>query len=144
MNVVDGAPVAVEPVGFPDAGAGMIRTSIQDFMRFIATCANGGSAHHTRILQADTMSQMIEMKTPASLPEWLTGQGLGWMASKLEGVPTPEHFGGDPGVFTAVYAEPATRSGVAVFTNTSATAASKAAVKAIASRLLLVHREPFS
>ena len=143
-DVVDGAPLPLEPVGFPDAGAGMLRTSIEDFMRFIAACANGGSAHHTRILQADTLSQMFEMKAPPLLPEWLTGQGLGWMESKLDGEPMPEHFGGDPGVFTAVYAAPATRSGVAVFTNTSATAASKAAVKAIASRLLLRDREPFA
>ncbi|KPH66848.1 hypothetical protein [Novosphingobium sp. ST904] len=46
------------------------------------------------------------------------------------------HWGGDPGVFTAVYLDPASTTGVAIFTNGSATPASKTAIKAIAERLL--------
>jgi CubicO group peptidase (beta-lactamase class C family) len=76
------------------------------------------------------------MQKPAGLPDWLTGQGLGWMASRLNGTVTPNHWGGDPGVFTAVYIAPQMRTGVALFANATATTESKTAMKNIASRLL--------
>ena len=82
------------------------------------------------------MAQMLDMRAPTGLPAWLTGQGLGWMASPLDGATRPNHWGGDDGVFTAVYLDPSKRRGVGVFTNMTATAESKAAVKAIAGRLL--------
>lgn len=82
------------------------------------------------------MAQMLEMKTPPQLPEWLTGQGLGWMGSTLDDAEKPNHWGGDPGVFTAVYLDPANRAGVAIFTNATASAERRSAVKNIASRVL--------
>ncbi|HEY0178889.1 MAG TPA: serine hydrolase domain-containing protein [Dokdonella sp.] len=134
-DVVDGAPTATEPVGFPDWPAGMLRASMADFMRFVAASANGGAASGVRLLRADTLAQMLDMRTPAGLPGWLTGQGLGWMASTLGGRATPNHWGGDPGVFTAVYLRPEVRTGVALFSNLTASDDGKAAIKAIAMRL---------
>lgn len=135
-DVVDGALVPVEPVGFPDWPSGMLRSSVSDFTRFVAASANGGVAGGTRVIGEKTLAQMLHMETPAGLPDWLTGQGLGWASSRLNGCECPNHWGGDPGVFTAVYLDPERRSGVAVFTNVTATAESKAAVKGIAARLL--------
>lgn len=135
-DLVDGALVAVEPVGFPDWPAGMMRSSIGDFMKFVAASANAGQAGGTRVLGAAAMAQMLEMRTPAGLPAWLSGQGLGWMESMLGGLARPNHWGGDPGVFTAVYLAPATRSGVAIFTNVSVSAENRTAIKNIAARLL--------
>jgi CubicO group peptidase (beta-lactamase class C family) len=135
-DMVDGVLTAVKPVGFPDWPAGMLRSSIADFIRFVAASANGGSALGARILKTQTMAQMLDMQKPARLPDWLTGQGLGWMASRLNGTVTPNHWGGDPGVFTAVYIAPQTRTGVALFANATATTESKTAMKNIASRLL--------
>lgn len=77
----------------------------------------------------------MEMKTPAGPPAWLSGQGLGWMESPLAGQARPNHWGGDPGVFTAVYLATATRSGVAIFTNVGASTDTRTAVKNIAHRL---------
>jgi len=54
----------------------------------------------------------------------------------LDGITRPEHWGGDPGVFTAVYMNPEKRSAAVVFTNASVTPESKAVIKNIASRLL--------
>jgi CubicO group peptidase (beta-lactamase class C family) len=135
-DLVDGALVAVEPVGFPDWPVGMLRSSIGDFMKFVAASANGGTAGGIEVLGSASMAQMLDMQTPPGLPAWLSGQGLGWMASTLDGQSRPNHWGGDPGVFTAVYLAPSIRSGVAIFTNVSASAENKTAVKNIASRLL--------
>src|SRR5471032_634225 len=135
-DLVDGALVAVKPVGFPDWPSGMLRSSISDFMKFIAASANGGKSGGIGVLGGDAMAQMLDMQTPAGLPTWLNGQGLGWMASTLGGQTRPNHWGGDPGVFTAAYLAPATRSGVAIFTNVSVSAENRIAVKNIASRLL--------
>ncbi len=135
-DVVNGVRTAIPPEGFPDYPSGMLRASIADFTRFVAACANGGRAGGTRLLEAASMAQMLTMQKPAGLPDWLTGQGLGWAASRLDGADRPNHWGGDPGVFTAVYLDPASRSGVAIFTNLTATDKSKTAVKAIAARVL--------
>lgn len=134
-DLVDGALVAVQPVGFPDWPVGMLRSSISDFMKFIAAAANAGHSGGVSVLGASAMAQMVAMQAPAGLPAWLSGQGLGWMESSLGGRAMPNHWGGDPGVFAAAYLDPATRSGVAVFTNVSASAENKVAVKNIANRL---------
>jgi CubicO group peptidase (beta-lactamase class C family) len=134
-DLVDGALVATKPVGFPDWPVGMLRSSISDFMKFIAASANDGRSGGVDVLGASAMAQMLDMQKPAGLPGWLSAQGLGWMESPLDGHALPNHWGGDPGVFTAVYLNPETRSGVAIFTNGSASTESRSAVKNIAKRL---------
>lgn len=138
-DLVDGVLTPVSPVGFPDWPVGMLRSSVADFTLFVAASANGGVAQGVQIIDAQALAQMLAMQTSPGLPDWLTGQGLGWVAAKLDGVERPNHWGGDPGVFTAVYIDPTSRSGVAIFTNVTASAASKAAVKSIASRLFSSH-----
>ncbi len=139
-DVADGKLIATQPVGFPDWSAGMLRSSVGDLAKFVAACANGGVASGNRILPAAAQAEMFTSRTSAQLPDWLTGQALGWMASNLDGAPglNPifNHWGGDPGVFTAVYAEPGTRTGVVIFTNVTASSASKAAIKSIAAKIL--------
>ena len=135
----DGKLVAVAPMSFPDWPAGMLRASISDFTRFIAACGNGGEAMGARLLRPETVSDMLAMKTPAGLPTWLSGQGLCWQEAPLAGSRLPNHWGGDPGVFTAAYLAPRSRGGVAIFTNATATAARRDAVKSIAAFLLERH-----
>jgi len=134
-DLVDGVLTPVEPVGHPDWPGGMLRSSVADITRFVAASANRGWARGTRIVSERTMAQMLDMRTPPALPDWLTGQGLGWMESKLGDGVKVNHWGGDPGVFTAAFLDPASRSGVAILTNVTATAESKAAVRRIAARL---------
>ncbi|CAN5901935.1 serine hydrolase domain-containing protein [soil metagenome] len=134
-DLAEGTLTPAEPVGFPDWPTGMLRSSIRDFTKVVAASANGGKAGGVQIVGAASMAQMLDMQTPAGLPAWLSGQGLGWMAATLEGQAKPNHWGGDPGVFTAVYLDPANRSGVAIFSNLTASTASKNAIKHIASRL---------
>ena len=106
-ELTEGVPMAVAPVGFADWPAGMMRASVEDLGRFVAAAANGGGP----LLTGARQSQMLQMAQPPGLPDWLTGQGLGWQASNLDGVSRPNHWGGDPGVFTAVYLDPPSRRG---------------------------------
>lgn len=126
----------IAPVGFPDWSAGMLRASISSFMPFVAASANRGRVGRTRMVGDAAMTQMLDMRVPAGLPSWLTGQGLGWMASADGGVSHINHWGGDPGVFTAAYLDPGSTTGIAIFANVSASDASKTAIKAIARYLL--------
>lgn len=135
-DLVDGVLTPVEPVGFPDWPAGMIRSSISDLTLLVAAAANRGMVRNTRLLSAAGMARMLEMQRPAGLPAWLTGQGLGWQQSLLDGVPRINHWGGDPGVFTMAYLDPARRTGIALLSNISVTPASRDALKIIAARAL--------
>jgi CubicO group peptidase (beta-lactamase class C family) len=132
----DSGLVPIAPVGFPDWPAGMLRVSISSFMPFVAASANRAIEGRVRMLGGAPMAQMLDMRILPGLPSWLTGQGLGWMESADGGMPHINHWGGDPGVFTAAYLDPASTTGIAIFANVSATDASKTAIKAIARYLL--------
>ena len=135
-DVTDEGPIPTAPVGFPDWATGMLRTSISSFMPFVAAAANGGASDRARMLGKASMSQMLDMATPRGLPPWLTGQGLGWAESADGSTRHINHWGGDPGVFTAAYLDPASRTGIAIFSNATASNASKTAIKTIARHLL--------
>lgn len=137
-DVADERPIPTAPVGFPDWATGMLRASISSFMPFVAAAANGGASDRARMLGKASMSQMLEMATPRGLPSWLTGQGLGWAESADGSTRHINHWGGDPGVFTAAYLDPASTTGIAIFSNVTASDASKTAIKTIARHLLNV------
>ncbi|MCW6533255.1 serine hydrolase domain-containing protein [Sphingomonas lycopersici] len=131
-DVVDGKVAATDPVGFPDWPAGMIRASIGDLTRLVAIVANRGIAAGQRIVSAPAVAAMLDMQRPAGLPAWLSGQGLAWQQSPLGDRPLANHWGGDPGVFTMAYVDPARRTGIALLSNLSATEESRRAMKTIA------------
>jgi CubicO group peptidase (beta-lactamase class C family) len=135
-DIGDSGLLPIAPVGFPDWPAGMLRASISSFMPFVAASANRAIAGQIRMLGEAPMARMLDMRVLPGLPSWLTGQGLGWMESADGGTPHINHWGGDPGVFTAAYLDPASTTGIAIFANVSATDASKTAIKAIARYLL--------
>jgi CubicO group peptidase (beta-lactamase class C family) len=135
-DLVDDALRPVQPVGFPDWPAGMIRASVSDLTLLVAAAANGGAARRERLLSPASNAEMLSMRQPAGLANWLTGQGLGWQQSLLDGVPRINHWGGDPGVFTMAYLEPDRRAGVVLLSNLSGTPQSRDALKAIAVQAL--------
>lgn len=117
--VINNQLIAVKPVGFADWPAGMIRSSVADISAFAAASANKGASVKSRILSSTSSIEMLKLDTLAGLPNWLTTQGLGWASSKLGGKSLPNHWGGDPGVFTAVYLDPEHKSAVTILMNTS-------------------------
>ena len=134
-DVTDAGLVPAPPVGSPDWGGSMLRASMRGFMPYVAASANGGAGDRARMLGPAGEAAMLSMTRPAGLPDWLDGQGLGWQAANLGGVVRPNHWGGDPGVFTAAYLDPAARAGVAIFMNTTAIDKAKTMLKAVAERL---------
>lgn len=137
----DGRVVPVDPVGFPDWAAGMMRSSIADLTRLVAVVANGGVVGKQRIIGAKASAAMLAMTRPPGLPAWLTGQGLAWQQAPLAGVPVANHWGGDPGVFTMAYVDPVRRIGVVLLSNLSATQDSRQALKAIAAEAMAMAGE---
>lgn len=135
-QAADTGYLRLAPVGSPDWPGSMLRSSIADLTRYVAASANGGAAGDARMLRTQSMAQLLQMRQPAQLPSWLTGQGLGWMEARLGDRTLANHWGGDPGVFTAAYLDPDTRCGVAILCNVTSGDASKAAIKNIALRLL--------
>lgn len=135
-DLVDQAVEPVPPVGFPDWSAGMMRASIRDLTQFVAMAANGGVAGDVRVLSSAHAAEMLMMQTPEGLSPWLSGQGLAWQQSSLGGVPRANHWGGDPGVFTMAYLDPARRKGVVLLSNLSATRESREALKSITARII--------
>ena len=135
-DLVDGAVTAIQPVGFPDWPAGMVRASIHDLTTLVAAAANGGAAKGQRLMSVGSAAAMLAMRQPPGLPDWLTGQGLAWQQSPLGGVPRINHWGGDPGVFTMAYLDPKRRSAAVLLSNLSASAESRTAMTAIAARAL--------
>ncbi|SDZ20609.1 CubicO group peptidase, beta-lactamase class C family [Lysobacter sp. yr284] len=132
----DNAYLRLSPIGSPDWPGSMLRSSIADLTRYVAAAANGGATADARMLRTQSMAELLLMRQPAQLPAWLSGQGLGWMQARLGDRTLANHWGGDPGVFTAAYLDPNTRCGVAILCNVTATDASKAAIKNITLRLL--------
>jgi CubicO group peptidase (beta-lactamase class C family) len=135
-ELVDGTPRPVAPVGFPDWPAGMIRASIHDLTLLVSATANAGKTQETRLLNAANTAEMLAMHRPAGLPGWLTGQGLAWQQSMLDGSPRANHWGGDPGVFTMAYVDPDRRAAVVILSNLSDTQQSRSALKVIAAHAL--------
>ena len=133
---VDDAAKPVEPVGFPDWSAGMIRASVNNLALLIGAVANGGAANGTRLLGGANNAEMVTMRKPTGLAEWLTGQGLAWQQSLLGGTPRINHWGGDPGVFTMAYLDPDRRIGAVILSNLSITPQSRDALRTIAARAL--------
>jgi CubicO group peptidase (beta-lactamase class C family) len=135
-DLVDNHLKPVPPYGLPDWPAGAIRSSAFDFIKLIATVANGGSAHGVRVLSESGIAEMLTITLPKGLPGWTQGQGLGWEASRLGSKIYPEHWGGSTGIFTAAYLDPARRSGCLILANATATPEGKNAIRAIAEHIL--------
>ncbi len=119
-----GEYVAMPHYSYASISDGALRTSIVEYAIFLQAMMNGGiGANGTRILEADTVAEMI---TP-QIPELSSSQGLGWNTcltgwidpERCENGGMPGHTGGDPGVFAVAFYVPAEQSGAILFANGS-------------------------
>jgi CubicO group peptidase (beta-lactamase class C family) len=95
--------------GYSDYPSGQLRTSVDQLGRFLAAYINGGEYQGARILETATVNMMLTLQIPAVN----TFQGLVWRKMGTAW----GHGGGDLGVNTTMYFEPAMDRGVVVFTN---------------------------
>ena len=134
----NGGYVKEPAVGFSGWAAGMLRCSIDDYTRFLAASANGGTAGDFKMVSDKSMQKILATPALEEIPTWLTGQGLGWMFSSIDGESYPSHYGGDPGVFTATYFDPENRSGAIIMMNVYADGPRRELVKDITRRLFAI------
>jgi CubicO group peptidase (beta-lactamase class C family) len=99
--------------GYPDYPDGELRTSVSQLGRFLAAYMNGGSYQGVRILKSVTVAEMLR---PQIFP-LAKGQGLIWYHDKIGSLKVVGHNGGDSGVSTFMFFDPASGAGAIVLTN---------------------------
>ncbi len=110
---------------FPDYPDGGLRTSVDDLSRFLRAVIGGGMLEGRRILRPESVAEMLRVQYPAvsgARRQALTWSGLNaadYPASVgLADVPgVLGHAGGERGVFTLMFFDPATGAGGIVFVN---------------------------
>jgi CubicO group peptidase (beta-lactamase class C family) len=102
-DVTDGAAKALPPTGYPDWPAGLLRTSANDFARFLAIYTSGGTLSGHVFLKPETLAAMLtSQQLPTKLGDGTIGQGLIWQVRTLGDLHIASHAGGDPGASTVV------------------------------------------
>jgi len=109
--------------GYPTWPDGQLRASVLDTARILALLMNDGRVGETQLLRSETVAEMLRPQVPGT-PD---GQGLfvQWKRG-LAG-----HMGGDDGVRTFVFFDPATRVGAVVLVNQDGPRATAAAAEAV-------------
>jgi CubicO group peptidase (beta-lactamase class C family) len=82
--------------GYPDYPDGQLRTGAEQLATFLAMFHNGGEVQGTRIVSAESVSQM----NTAHFPDLDSSQGLSWYWWNINGDSFTGHNGGDVGTST--------------------------------------------
>ncbi len=120
--------------GYPDYPDGQLRASVADLARFLAAWASGGLLDGMRILDAATVAEALTIQFPAVDAT----QGLSWYTDTIGGRAVIGHNGGDYGVTTDMFFDPATGHGVIVLLNTDDTGARVRAMQRIEEMLFTI------
>jgi len=100
-DVEAGAPKALPPTGYPDWPAGLLRTSANDFARFLAIYTSGGAVGGHAFLKPETLATLLTPQPlPTKLGDGAIRQGLIWQLRTLGDLSIASHSGGDPGAST--------------------------------------------
>ena len=99
--------------GYPDIPNGALRTTAEQLAKFLLMFVGDGTYGGTQLLAAATVEQM---RTP-QVPDLDPTQGLIWYSRRVGRREMLGHNGGDDGVSTDMFYEPATGIGVIVLTN---------------------------
>jgi CubicO group peptidase (beta-lactamase class C family) len=101
--------------GYPTYPDGSLKTSINEFSRFLFLFMNEGkSIEGKTVMQPHTVKQMLAVQTFPGLPQGMS-VGLGWHFED----DAYNHDGRDPGISTVVYFKPKTKQGIIFFANGS-------------------------
>jgi hypothetical protein len=108
--------------------------------RYVAALLGGGANEHDRVIEAETLSLMMEPHY--RLDERLPAMGLAFLLDDLNGHLIAGHDGGWPGFISSMLLCPEEELGIVAFTNASSLAAQEASQDLI--RHLLDVPEPAS
>jgi CubicO group peptidase (beta-lactamase class C family) len=113
----DGAPKALRPVGYPDWPAGLLRTSANDFARFLAVHTADGALGGRVYLKPETLAAMMTVQPGSPSAGDGQQQGLVWRLQSFGPVRVALHAGGDPGASALVTVVPSQKIALLVFAN---------------------------
>lgn len=131
------AAKALPPTGYPDWPAGLLRTSANDFARFLAIYTRDGTVGGHTFLKPETLGAMLTPQPlPAKLGDGSIGQGLIWQLRTLGGMHLASHSGGDPGASTVVAIDLDRKLAVLAFANAAGNADFRPFQKEVVQRLL--------
>lgn len=99
--------------GYPDYPDGALRTTAPQIARHLGMMMNGGVWNGTRVLERDTVREMLR----SQIPDTTYGQGLLWYRTRSRGRALIGHNGGDSGVATVAFYDPYDEVGVVVLAN---------------------------
>jgi CubicO group peptidase (beta-lactamase class C family) len=99
--------------GYPDYPDGALRTTAPQLARHLAMVMGKGSWQGHRLLSEATVREMLREEIPDLEP----GQGLIWWAFQRDGRTLVGHDGGDDGVATVCFFDPADDVGVIALAN---------------------------
>lgn len=99
--------------GYPDIPNGALRTSAPELAKLMLMVIGDGTYDGVHVLEPATVAELRRRQVPALAPE----QALGWYWKRIAGRDLLGHDGGDDGVSTAMFYEPATGVGAIVLTN---------------------------
>jgi CubicO group peptidase (beta-lactamase class C family) len=99
--------------GYPDYPDGALRTSARQLGHHLGMVMNDGEWRGVRVLSEDSVRELRR----SQIPDIVSGQGLIWYRFHLHGRRLLGHNGGDIGVATVAFFEPATGIGVVVLAN---------------------------
>ena len=128
---------ALPPIGYPDWPAGLLRSSANDFARFLAIFSNGGRVDGQRYLQEATL-QLFFAPQEASLPpaDLAARQALAWVLRDVDGTALAAMSGNDPGAASIICVDRASKTAVLAFANVSADKELRTFQKEVVRRLL--------
>jgi len=113
----NGNYVPYDQYGFADYPNGQLRSTILDLGNFMLAYLNGGTLGFNTILSPNTVNDMLSFQVPLLD----TTQGLNWYREKLYYSAGEAmlwgHSGGEKGVNTHLYLDPANDIGICVLTN---------------------------
>jgi len=127
-----GAYVAAGYYAYPDYPDGQLRTSASQLARFLMAFSQYGQLGGVQILERSTIDEMRRQQ-PSSQ------EGLSWEYATIAGHAVMGHNGGDIGVSTGMWFDPATSAGIVVLTNGDVpTSTDYQALSEIQDRLLML------
>jgi CubicO group peptidase (beta-lactamase class C family) len=102
-------------------GAGSVFSSVEDMCRYATALLGGGANEHGKVLEAETLSLMMEPHY--RLDERLPAMGLSFLLDDLDGHRIAGHDGGWPGFVSSMVLCPEEGLAIVVFVNASSLAA---------------------
>jgi CubicO group peptidase (beta-lactamase class C family) len=103
---------------FPNYPDGLVRTSVEELSYFLIAMMNRGEFNGHKILDRKTVDKMLSLQIKGN-----NSQGLCWHTFEFESsyghISLWGHTGGDPGIETYMFFNPANKIGIITFQNSS-------------------------